>query len=242
MNFDTYCFSDRGARPNNEDYAGFCYLKHRYGIWAVADGLGGHEAGEVASRSAVESALEEFARAPGTDQSAALRVVQFAQDAVCSLQGDDHRYGSMKTTFVAMLYRRGRAMFAHVGDSRLYLFRKNRIIHQTRDHTLSQLEAAAGRIPDGDVRFHRDRNKLIRAIGGSGYQPELLPEPVRIRRGDAVLLCTDGFWENVLEQCMEDTLSISSSPEQWVKLMCFHHAKVQTDRQDNYTAMAVFVR
>ena len=208
----------------------------------MADGLGGHDRGEVASRCAVNAALTAFGECPRTQPEQIAQVMDAANRAVRERQGDDHGYHSMKTTLVAMFYRRGQVAFAHVGDSRLYLFRNKRIVFQTRDHTLSQMQAEAGNLPEEDVRFHDGRNRLLRALGATDAVRADVTDAIRLRRGDAVLLCTDGFWENVLEQCMEDTLSIAASPAQWLELMRFHHQKVCTQRQDNFTAMAVFAK
>lgn len=243
MKFQTSYFSCPGSRENNEDWAAFSYKKHRSGVWAVADGLGGHLNGEIASRTAVDAAISAFMEKPKVSSDNIIKVMETANRAVWCGQGDEHGYDSMKTTLVAMFMRRGYACFAHAGDSRLYLFRKNRIVFQTRDHTMSQLMMENDKLPEGDVRFCEDRNQLLCALGAYNVvSADVTNKPIRLRRGDAVLMCTDGFWERVFEERMEDTLSISKSPEQWLSLMRFHHEREQTERQDNYTAMAVFVR
>jgi len=242
MKFLTSFFSCPGTRENNEDWAAFSCEKRNCGVWTVADGLGGHLNGEIASRTASDAAIAAFLKNPVVDSENIIRVMGAANQAVWLKQGEEHGYESMKTTLVAMFMRRGRVCVAHAGDSRLYLFRKNRVVFQTRDHTMSQIMMENGKLEEDDVRFCEDRNQLLCALGAYNVVSADVTKPMRLKKGDAVLLCTDGFWERVLEQRMEDTLSVSKTPEQWLELMRHHHEKTNAERQDNYTAMAIFVK
>lgn len=239
MKFITHCFSRAGTRAKNEDYAAFSCKKRRCGVWAVADGLGGHRDGEIAAECAVSTAIAEFEQSYKLDSDNIGRIMSCVNQAVRDKHCGDHGYDSMKTTIAAMFVHRGRAVFSHVGDSRVYLFRKGRIVFQTADHTLSRIRMQNG---SGDVRNDSERNSLLCAIGAFEDVHADITTSIRLKKGDAVLLCTDGFWEKIFEERMQDTLSISSSPEQWLALMEHHHTKAQTQNQDNYTAMAVFVK
>lgn len=239
MKFRTFLHTDAGDREQNEDYAGYRVRPWKFSVFAVADGLGGHDAGEVAASAATHCLIEAFSEQPSLAPEALKRVFSAANDAVCAAQGAEHGFYSMKTTLAAAFYRRGKIAFAHVGDSRIYLFRRHRLIYQSCDHSLAQLQVSQGKARPEDIRGHADRNQLLRALGGVTPTPDIT-DCIRIRRGDAILLCTDGFWENVCEQYMEDSLSIANDPETWVRLMLHQHAKQHAERRDNFTALAVF--
>lgn len=241
MKFVSYIHTDCGMREHNEDYAGYRIRPWRFGVWAVADGLGGHDAGEIAAYTATKSMIEAFTNEPNLMPEHIEKIFSIANEAVRSKQGRENGFYSMKTTLAAAFYRRGKICFAHVGDSRIYLFRKSKLIYQTLDHSIPQLAVSQGKLSPDDIRGHNDRNQILRAIGSS-FSKATVTGTLRLKSGDAFLICTDGFWENVLEQCMEDTLSISHSPEQWVTLMLHQHKKKQSEGQDNHTALAVFVR
>ncbi|MEG2570733.1 MAG: serine/threonine-protein phosphatase [Clostridia bacterium] len=242
MKFSVYLHTDVGTRSCNEDCAGYRVKPLRGSVFAVADGLGGHDAGEVASRCACEFIIDAFTRTPTLKAGEIQAIFKRINEAVMSKQGGETGFYNMKTTLAAMLYRRNRVSFARVGDSRVYLFRKNHVIFQTLDHSIPQLAVLQGRIAPSEIRGHIDRNQLTRALGSPVSGASVSGKPLRVRRGDAVLLCTDGFWENVREECMEDTLSISKTPEQWVKLMLHQHDRASGERRDNNTAVAVFMR
>lgn len=239
MKFRTCLHTDAGDREQNEDCAGYRVRPWKFSVFAVADGLGGHDAGEVAAAAATHCLIDRFSEQPSLAPEALAQVFSAANDAVCAAQGAEHGFYSMKTTLAAAFYRRGKIAFAHVGDSRIYLFRKHKLIHQTRDHSLAQLQVSQGKALPEEIRGSADRNQLLRALGGAASKPDIT-DAIRIHRGDALLLCTDGFWENVSEQYMEDSLSIAGDPETWVRLMLHRHAKERPERQDNYTALAVF--
>ena len=147
----------------------------------------------------------------------------------------------MKSTAVALMIANGRAAWAHVGDSRLYHFMNGSLVFQTRDHSASQIAVMLGDITVDQIRFHEDRNRVLRALGQDGSlnveaSEELLPP------GDhAYLLCSDGFWEYVLEKEMEDDLRLASDPEDWLHRMRERlQARVPHDN-DNNTAAAVWL-
>ena len=241
MKFLTAQFSCIGTRDTNEDCMGYISKRSSYGVWAVADGLGGHSNGEVASKCAVDEVLSAFAENKNIEYENAMEIMSRANRAVWLKQGEEHGYDSMKTTLAAVFMRRGRISIAHAGDSRVYIFRKNRIVFQTRDDTLCQLQMEDGE--PGDVRFMENRNQLLCALGAySKLIANATENPIALKRGDAILLCTDGFWERILEEKMEDTLSISATPERWLQIMRMHLERDMCPRQDNYTAMAVMIK
>ena len=231
---DTAVYSDIGGRSNNEDAClvkadGECLLL------CVADGLGGVEAGELASAEA-KSALEAaFAAAPeALDLPAA---VEDANAAVLSLQ---QRTGKKMKTTVAAVYVNGDAVAcAHVGDSRIYLFTENGICYQSRDHSVSQMAVELGEITVDEIRGHEDRNRLTKALGNSETcSPESASFPLRGLR--AALVCSDGFWECVMENEMREALAKSNGrAHDWLAEMRGALWKRTPPNGDNHTAAAV---
>jgi serine/threonine protein phosphatase PrpC len=149
----------------------------------------------------------------------------------------------MGTTLVTLLCDDRQALWGHVGDSRLYAFRDGCLIHQTRDHSVPQLLVNAGEIAPDAVRDHEDRARLLQALGTEGrLRPEIPLEPLIVQAGDAFLLCTDGFWEHVLEAEMESALAGAATPAAWLQAMeAVHRGRAPTDC-DNHTALAVYLR
>lgn len=239
MKFRTFLWTDPGDRENNEDSAGYRVRPWHSGVFAVADGLGGHDAGEVASATATRCLIDRFSGAPSLAPDAVEQMFAAANDAVYAAQGEAHTFYSMKTTLAAAFYRRGRVVLAHVGDSRIYLFRKRKLCLRTRDHSLAQLLVEQGKLAPDALRRNADRNQLLRAMGSTAARPTV-SETLRLRRGDALLLCTDGFWENLDDCEIEAALGTADSPEAWVRAMLTRHANARRERQDNFTALAVF--
>jgi serine/threonine protein phosphatase PrpC len=130
--------------------------------------------------------------------------------------------------------------FGHIGDSRLYVFRKGTLPWRTYDHSVVNVLYKTGRIKEKEIRRHPDRNKLLRVIGeAESFKPEICEEPVQLEAGDAVLMCTDGFWEFVLEKEMKRVLSQSKSPENWLRGMERLILRRAKKGHDNYSAIAV---
>lgn len=237
LHFQTATLSRPGARTNNEDACDW-----RNGLWVVADGLGGHGGGEVASRLAVDALLK--ALPPGTPLSAEplQQAVTAAAEALRAYQQDQTALSGMRTTLVALMSDGVHALWLHLGDSRLYAFRNGRIRIQTADHSVPQALVRAGELAPESIRFHEDRNQLLRTLGEEKPpRPTLADAPLALQPGDAFLLCTDGFWESVTESEMEIALAKSSDPAQWLARLEQPLVRQSRADQDNYTAMAVFV-
>jgi PPM family protein phosphatase len=238
--FQTARLSDAGGRPNNED---FCALEQvdKSTCWVVADGLGGHNGGELASRTAAESVLQSFCGNPEVSSSALERHIAAAQEAILQLQQKDPAVAQMRTTLVALISDSRQALWAHVGDSRLYRFQAGGLMAQTEDHSVPQSLVKAGEIQPDQIRGHPDRNRLLRSLGEPGpARASVVAAPALLRDADAFLLCTDGFWEYVFEIEMLADLSASASPAQWLDRCASRLRKRARGEYDNYSAIAVF--
>ena len=182
--------SDVGlVRSGNEDsYA----VVPGLGFFAVADGVGGHAAGEVASRMAIDavrSALEGPAREAGLHGLA--RSVEHANALVhAAAQKKGHR--GMGTTFTGVLVQEGRACLAHAGDSRAYLLRGRRLTQLTQDHTLVAALVQAGMMTPEEAAVSPDRNVITIALG-SEEEVDVDTRVLAVEPGDTLLLCSDGL-------------------------------------------------
>lgn len=240
--FETAALSARGGRAENEDAVGF-RSKNDAGCWALADGLGGHRGGEVASRLAVEAALASFEENPAITQDAVQEHLARANRAVIERQTAEPKFAHMRTTLAMLVASPLAAMWAHAGDSRLYWFRDGKIREQTRDDSVPQRLADAGEISADRIRFHEDRSRLLNSLGAreapAGWIGKMPGVP---EGGDAFLLASDGFWEWVTESEMESDCVSAMSSEAWMERMKARVIKRASASYDNYSAIAVRVK
>ena len=148
--------------------------------------------------------------------------------------------GTMKTTLVFLTLENEKARWMHVGDSRLYHFKDGKLISQTTDHSVSQMAVMMGEITTHQIRFHEDRNRVLRSLGGENAKPELSSVTDISEGNHAFLLCSDGFWEYVYESEMEQTLCQAKDPDDWIASMEQILQGRITGNNDNYTAAAAF--
>ena len=224
------------VRPINED--SFYLPAQGERFCAVADGMGGHNAGEVASALAVEVFSEEL-RAAGALTGHALReAVEKANALVYAKSLENDQCSGMGTTFTALAAQNGNEYIAHVGDSRCYLLRSGTVMRLTLDHTLVEEMVLKGLITPREAKYHPKRNYITRALGtAERVKVDLIQ--VEIRPGDVFFRCSDGLSNHVEDhQLLEITSQPLSWPEKLEKLV-----KLALDNggTDNITAMyAVF--
>lgn len=238
MRMDIASYSNIGGREVNEDSK----LVKTYGrglIAAVADGLGGHGGGDIASSSALKR-LDKLAEAAFPQTEDELKKICLAlNEAVLEAQTDHRR---MKTTLAMAAVYEDTLSCVHIGDSRIYHFRDKGIRYQSIDHSVSQLAVLSGEITSDQIRYHEDRSRLLRSIGSEeAAAPDIRIFEHSILPGDAILLCSDGFWEYVLEKEMLHTLSWTLSAENWLKSM-IQHLKRRTRGIDNDNNTAIVIR
>ena len=236
-------YTHAGSRDNNEDSVAIAAEGAR-ACFVVADGLGGHAGGERASQLAVEATLVHWRAGAGQPLRELLTgAVAAAHAAVRRVQRDEPALADMRTTLVMLMVDGDRAGWAHVGDTRLYRFEAGRIVWQTKDHSVPQFLVANGEIEASAIRNHPDRSRLLGTLGNDEDQvfPSLRELERPLAAGDAFVLCTDGFWEDVIEPAMESTWTAQSEPRAWVEqLGGAVEAKGRSDR-DNCTVLAVRV-
>lgn len=236
MKIFTGYLTDPGGKKKNDDTVRILQ-EHQHTYIFVGDGLGGYEGGKIASETAAEAILEFGKTESLLEEENLHKAAQIADEAVKNRQSLLH--GRMKTTMVLLVLEGERARWMHVGDSRLYHFREGRLKSQTMDHSVSQVAVLMGEISPQEIRFHEDRNRVLRALGSDNAKPDI-SSVMDICEGDAFLLCTDGFWEYVYENEMEEVLQNSKNPQEWIE----HMQKLLKNRvpkeHDNFSAAAVF--
>ena len=241
MKFITAAVTKTGNRLVNQDYYAFLQINN-VSCWVIADGLGGHGGGEVASQVAVDNILDSFKALREVSVTAIRRYIEAGQDALIQRQEENPQLSSMRTTVVILLTDTKSVIWGHVGDSRGYYFRSGRLQVQTKDHSVPQALVDAGDITSRQIRFHEDRNRLLRVMGKKGeLRPDIEQQLLSFQKGDVFLLCTDGFWENITETEMEVELIKSDSPIEWIMRMENRILDCAQRDLDNYSAIAVFV-
>jgi PPM family protein phosphatase len=233
--------SEIGRRERNEDACGF-WRNGGAVCCVLSDGAGGHGGGDVASRLAVNQILEGFSAAPDCAVDAVRELIAAANRKVIGEQSAAEQLHDMRATVVVFTLDpiRSLAVWGHVGDSRLYCLRNGYVHVRTKDHSLVQSMIDAG-LADRARLGGPDRSVLLASLGGEeGFEPDLLDPPLAVRPGDAFLMCSDGFWENVPERSIEATLQRAVSPEHWLELMQALVQAADRSAQDNYSAIAVW--
>jgi serine/threonine protein phosphatase PrpC len=237
--FTSAAISDRGlneSRPQNED----SYLELRqYGVFAVADGVGGAQAGEVASQMAVEIIGEAFVNiGDDTDPEDTMRIaIERANGAIFQMSRDLPQLASMATTLVALHVGGDIATIAHVGDSRIYrVDATGRLFRETDDHSVVEEEVRAGRMTPEQALVHPSRNVISRALGAEDIvEPDI--KLTIIHPATTFLLCSDGITRHITDSEIESLLASDDEPSaicEKMKEICFERGA-----EDNLTAIIV---
>ena len=197
MKFTVYQESRQGKRSNNEDRIAYCYSRDAL-LMVVADGMGGHFYGEIASQIAVQyltSAFQKEAQPMLADPFLFLhRAMSNAHHAILDFSAENKLKDSPRTTCVACIVQNNVAHWAHVGDSRLYHLRKGRVAAVTRDHSRVRLLLEQGMITEKEAATHPDRNKVYTCLGGTQLPEIEFSRKTPLEAGDMLVLCTDGVW------------------------------------------------
>ncbi|KJR48717.1 Protein serine/threonine phosphatase PrpC, regulation of stationary phase [Desulfosporosinus sp. I2] len=229
-------FSEKGCiRKNNED--SFLVLSTD-GLYAVADGMGGHRAGEVASSTALEelgkfvpqfAELEEQALEQGLTEAFA-----HANRVIYESSATEPENAGMGTTLTVLLIRNAEVVIAHVGDSRAYLWRDEGLTLLTTDHSLVGELVRLGQISPEEANKHPQRNVLMRAIGADP-SVEVDCQSLNLQTGDVFLLCTDGFSNMINDQELTEEFLEPGSWEE--RLERLRQLTLERGAPDNFTAL-----
>lgn len=244
---DIAALSACGDRPHNEDYLQYTKAQTTDAhLFALADGLGGHGKGEVASCLCVQSCVATFQNAPAdTAETFFKTAFETAQAQLLERQTKENAKNRMKTTLVLCTVNGSKAAWAHIGDSRLYVFRSGKLLAQTPDHSVPQMLVASGEIKPSQIRHHEDRNKLLRAMGvhTETLRYQIDETDFDLQPGDAILLCSDGFWEWITERKMEKYIKKAETAQQAIDTMAAYVCKKGKGKNmDNYSAILIFYR
>ncbi len=189
----------------------------------VCDGMGGHEAGEVASAVALSSLRRDLQARDLSDPAEALRASLLDANEAVLDASEESGHNSMGTTAVVGLVQGEQIWFGWVGDSRIYHFRQGELLHRSIDHTHVQRLVDAGVLTEEEARHHPDGNVLVQALGGGrGNQPDLTPGvmgPFLLQRGDVVLLCSDGLYDLIEDEEMIPLIAGLPLPEALERLV-----------------------
>lgn len=237
-------FSEQGQRQVNEDDLGMIEIDGRGLCCVLADGAGGHGNGGLAAQLTVSSVLDGFRETPLFAPAGLASLISQAEHSVSSEQPSSvsRKYMSSTVVLLTVEATSGRALWAHWGDSRLYWFRNGKVHRLTEDHSMVQQLLQAGIYQGSDPRDLPNRSVLAGAVGAdSQVPPSVLSDAVDLQVGDALLLCTDGLWENLRESEMEGLLASSSTPSHWLTLMKQSILNAHKPNQDNFSAIALWV-
>ena len=238
---ESSALSDRGLnerRPLNED--AFLHDPAR-NVFAVADGVGGAEAGEVASQTAIEVLDEAFRhQVDGTDVEDLMELaIQRANASIHQMAQEHAKFSMMATTIVALHLKGNIATFGHVGDSRLYRLTPDGVLHrETEDHSIVEEEVRAGRMTPEQAANHPSKNVISRALGAEqGVEVDM--KTIEVEDGTEFLLCTDGITRHVSDNELRQLLVVNANLEEVcneLKRRCYERGA-----EDNLTVVIVRV-
>lgn len=228
--------TDQGrVRSRNED-------AYYVGTWvfAVADGLGGHPGGDVASRTALQPIIRlDGDDAAGDPSSRLVEAVGAAHHLVRKAAAEEPEHAGMGTTLTAVAVVGEDLHLAHVGDSRCYLLREGTLEQRSRDHTPVQMAVDAGRLDPSAAADHPERHVLAQAVGLDGGVDVDTRGGTRLQARDRVLLCSDGLTEMLPEDQIADLLGGDGSSSEIAERLCA--AAVEAGGVDNVTTVVLLV-
>lgn len=221
-------------RDNNEDYY---LIDLDLQLFIVADGMGGHQAGEIASRLAVETVAEHLRKVGPSDLGSSLyEAVMLANEQVYRQSIARPDYNGMGTTLTAMLKTNGHVKIVHIGDSRAYLLRDGNLTLLTDDHTFVGQLLRLGEITERQAKIHPQRHLLTKALGTAEAISLELSE-YQVQEGDILLLCTDGLTNEVYDEEIRDM--IVSNKEIKQALDGLVRLALERGGQDNITGIII---
>ena len=214
--------------------------KAKGALFMVADGMGGHSGGDIASRIAVETIKDHYySTGNGSAEKILSDAFELANQAIINKALNDSSLFGMGTTCTAMAIKDDRAFFAHLGDSRAYLLRKNKLEQITQDHSLVGDMVRSGMISREDARNHPQRNIITKSLGSQEkIKPETPCSPLVLQKGDVIMLCSDGLTSFVGDDDIRNILSENPPKKACERLVSLAN---DTGGGDNITVQVVSI-
>ena len=240
MLFDVFEYSNKGGRNYNEDSMG-CSFGEDSGIFVVADGLGGHSLGDLASDTAVEVLTFDdwIDRAEDVSELLTAKIAE-ANNAIIELQKKNNVV--MKTTVAVVAVYGENAVWATVGDSRVYFIHDNMIHSYTDDHSVAYKKYKAGEISREQLATDEDQSQLLRTLGSvERSEPTVYQADVLLKPGDAFFICSDGAWEFLLDEEIVIDFLKAENAKHWAEMLLVRMMERVNGGNDNLTIMTVIL-
>ncbi len=241
MNLEIFTYTNKGGKQINEDYLEYV-SNDRLHIFVLADGLGGHGNGDIAAKIVTQTLLSEISKVEEPSSDHIQNSFDKANETLKENQ-EKLNYSNMKTTAVALCISETKALWGHLGDSRLYYLSNNEIHEVTQDHSVTFKKFLSGETTYQDINLDDDRSSLLRVFGSREKgSAKIVDQSQSLKEGDAFLLCSDGFWEYLYnEEILVDFLK-SDTPKQWADFMLLRHIQRIKPFNDNYSLITIFVK
>jgi len=239
--------SDRGGRKYNEDACGHWHSQQHL-CCVLADGAGGHGGGDIASRLAVQELIGRFSERPASRATELDDLLRTTNEVLIGQRVPGTAKQDMHSTVVCLVldFVGHRALWGHAGDSRMYWFRRGKLLQRTRDHSLVQSLIDTGLVTAEQLRVHPKRSELRSALG---IAPDVLEVTTgegadAVAPGDVFLLCTDGLWEYLEDETLESSLANAPNPGAWLGELSrlVRNAASHKASHDNFSALTVWTR
>lgn len=236
---DVFEFSSRGGRSYNEDTAD-CRYDSDNGIFVVADGLGGHSMGELASACVAETIISSW-NGMGQDTYNYIKsLVSYANDRVLALQKEKNTV--MKSTLAMLAIEGRKSVWANSGDSRVYFFHQDALHDFTEDHSVAYKKYKAGEISRDMIGTDEDQSRLLKTIGSDErFEPDVKFADIELLPGDAFLLCSDGVWEFLKDEEILIDLFKAENAERWAELLLTRVMERVNGENDNLSLITIIV-
>ena len=241
MRFTIFQDSKVGDRKGNEDRVGYSYSKDVL-MMVIADGLGGHDQGEVAAEIAVTEITRRFQQEARNKLKKPfdflVSAIQSAHRAIVAHADQHNLLECPRTTCVACVVQNGYAYWAHAGDSRLYVLRRGQLLAATQDHSKIQQMIDSGQITPEQAAKHPDRNKIFSCLGGVVPPHIDMGRELRLEVGDTLMLSTDGFWAQIPASILAQMLTKQTVTALLPGLLTEAHRRAAGE-SDNITVVAM---
>lgn len=230
----------KGGRKRNEDSIGKLKRNNIY-CFVLADGLGGHGNGDIASGLAVESVLKSFAENAVISETALYGYMLSAQNTISTVREKEVSMRKMGTTLTVLVTDGKKAVWGNCGDSRIYKLNGTCITEISEDHSLVYSQYKRGEITYSQIRSASGKNMVLKSLGDEDYFKPEIHACENVQKGCKFLMCSDGLWALVTEEFMENSLKISTSPNEWIIRLTEERRKKAVENADNFSAIAVFI-